>query len=150
MKGISRCLIGECCTYRGDGNPNEQIIALYEREGGVLICPEVLGGLPVPRDMAEIVSENPLKVMTAHGIDVTDAFVKGAEIAAEMLVQHQVDTVILKSNSPSCGVGSIYDGTFSHTVVKKDGLLTRLLRNHDMMLVTEKDFEDGELNHREE
>jgi uncharacterized protein YbbK (DUF523 family) len=139
MIGISRCLVGDNCTYRGDSNLVEELEEL-KKEGAILVCPEVLGGLPIPRDPAEIVSESPLKVMTVNGKDVTKEYVEGARKAVGHLLENNVDTVIVKSNSPSCGAGTIYDGTYSHTKIKGDGIFVRLLRKHDIHVYTAEEY----------
>ncbi len=140
MIGVSACLVGINCTYRGDSNEQEKLKKLYEEGQCVTICPEVLGGLSIPRDPAEIVSEDPLTLKTIHGVDVTKEYLKGAEKALEILQEHQIDTVILKANSPSCGVGHVYDGTFSHTLVNQDGVTARLFKQHGIKVMTEKDL----------
>ncbi|MBP3275310.1 DUF523 domain-containing protein [Kandleria sp.] len=139
MIGISRCLVGDNCTYRGDSNLVEELEEL-KKEGAILVCPEVLGGLPIPRDPAEIVSESPLKVMTVNGKDVTKEYVEGARKAVDHLLENNVDTVIVKSNSPSCGAGTIYDGTYSHKKIKGDGIFVRLLRKHDIHVYTAEEY----------
>lgn len=136
--GISRCLVGDNCTYRGDSNLIEELKSL--KEEAILVCPEVLGGLPIPRDPAEIVSESPLKVMTVKGKDVTKEYVEGAKKALDYLLENNVDTVIVKSNSPSCGAGIIYDGTYSHKKIKGDGVFVRLLRQNNIQVYTAEDY----------
>ena len=138
MIGISRCLVGDNCTYRGDSNLIEELKSL--KEEAILVCPEVLGGLPIPRDPAEIVSESPLKVMTVKGEDVTKEYVEGAKKALDYLLENNVDTVIVKSNSPSCGAGIIYDGTYSHKKIKGDGVFVRLLRQNNIQVYTAEDY----------
>jgi uncharacterized protein YbbK (DUF523 family) len=140
MIGVSACLVGLNCTYRGDSNCVSQLKKLYEEGKCVTICPEVLGGLSTPRDPSEIVCEDPLTIKTCHGVDVTEAYLKGAKKALEILEKNHIDTVILKANSPSCGVGHIYDGTFSHTLVAQDGVTVRLLKAHGITVKTEKDL----------
>ena len=75
MIGISKCLCGYDCTYRGDSNRIEALELIDKKGEAVLICPEVLGGLSIPRDPAEIVSEEPLCVQTANGKNVTKEYV---------------------------------------------------------------------------
>ena len=114
MIGISKCLCGYDCTYRGDSNRIEALELIDKKGEAVLICPEVLGGLSIPRDPAEIVSEEPLCVQTANGKNVTKEYVEGAQKALEILKAHDIEYVILKSRSPSCGFNHIYDGTFAY------------------------------------
>ena len=117
MIGISKCLCGYDCTYRGDSNRIEALELIDKNGEAVLICPEVLGGLSIPRDPAEIVSEEPLCVETVNGKNVTKEYVEGAQRALDILKAYDIDYVILKSRSPSCGLNHIYDGSFSHRVI---------------------------------
>ena len=86
MIGISKCLCGYDCTYRGDSNRIEALELIDKKGEAVLICPEVLGGLSIPRDPAEIVSEDPLRVQTVNGKNVTKEYVEGAQKALEILI----------------------------------------------------------------
>ena len=109
---ISRCLLGEPCRYDGQSRPVPGIRQL-EHAGHILIpvCPEEAGGLPTPRPPAERQQDG--RVVNQAGEDVTAAYRKGAEIAVNLARQHECQAAILKAKSPSCGSGSIYDGTFS-------------------------------------
>ena len=140
MIGISKCLCGYDCTYRGDSN-NVEALELIDKKGeAVLICPEVLGGLSIPRDPAEIVSEEPLCVQTVSGKNVTKEYVEGAQKALEILKAYDIEYVILKSRSPSCGLDHIYDVTFSHTIIDADGIFVRLLKKEGYKIYTEENF----------
>lgn len=140
MIGISKCLCGYDCTYRGDSN-NVEALELIDKKGeAVLICPEVLGGLSIPRNPAEIVSEEPLCVQTVSGKNVTKEYVEGAQKALEILKAYDIEYVILKSRSPSCGLDHIYDGTFSHTIIDADGIFVRLLKKEGYKIYTEENF----------
>lgn len=140
MIGVSACLLGVNCTYRGDANTQEKLKALFEKGEAVAICPEVLSGLMTPRAPSEIISENPLRIQTNRGIDVTKAYLHGAQKALAYLQRHNITTVVLKANSPSCGIGHIYDGTFSHTLIPGDGITARILKANGISLLSEKDL----------
>jgi len=132
---MSACFSGECCTYRGDSNKIECLAKLALRDDVILVCPEQLGGLPTPRSPAEIVSESPLTVINSDGEDVTQAYINGAKEALKKAEGAHI--AILKHNSPSCGVGSVYDGTFSHITVPHDGVFARMVREKGILLFTE-------------
>ena len=132
---ISRCLLGSDCKYDGGDNYNEDVTEFSRTHDYVTVCPEVAGGLGTPRTPAEIVPvENGyFKVMTRDGADVTREFDYGAELSLQsVLVEHgsrragtcSIEGAILKANSPSCGSGVIYDGTFTHTRVCGNGVFT--------------------------
>lgn len=142
---VSRCLLGDACKYNGGDNRCEAVIDFLLGKTVFPVCPETAGGLPRPREPAEIQGS---RVVDRNGIDRTDAFLKGAEKSladAEVYAEEsgeQVEGAILKANSPSCGAGTIYDGTFSGRKVPGDGIFAGMLRKRGISLRTEKDFSD--------
>ena len=116
---VSSCLIGLNCKYNGGNNRNEKLLRLLEGHTVIPVCPEVLGGLPVPRPSAEIVNGT---VMNVKGENVDAAFRLGAEKALDLAKREQPDLIVLQSRSPSCGVKQIYDGTFSGRKIPGQGL----------------------------
>lgn len=113
----------------------------------VLVCPEEDGGLGTPRPAAEIVGGDGhdvlagrARVVTRAGRDVTDAYVRGAELALEAARRAGAKTAILKARSPSCGRGCIYDGSFSRTVATGDGITAALLMQAGIEVVTEEEI----------
>ena len=129
---VSACLLGENCKYNGGNNLNEKVLNYINGHEVIPVCPEVLGGLPIPRVPAEIVNG---VVTTKDGRNVDVEFRKGAEIALEMAKKEQVDLVILQSRSPSCGVKQIYDGTFSGTRIDGQGVFARLLKENGFEII---------------
>lgn len=123
--GVSACLLGENCKYSGGNNYNEKVIEYIKGHEVVSICPEVLGGLPIPRDPAEIVDG---VVKHKDGSSVDKEFRDGAKKALEILKDKGADLVILQSRSPSCGVNTIYDGTFSGKLISGNGVFVELLK----------------------
>ena len=122
---VSACLLGENCKYNGGNNYSEKVMDFISGHEVLAVCPEVLGGLPTPRESAEIVDG---VVSHKDGSSVDVEFRRGAEIALKMVLENQVDLVILQSRSPSCGVNSIYDGTFSGKTIQGRGVFAELLR----------------------
>ena len=125
---ISACLVGENCKYNGGNNalPPETLAALRSRFELVPVCPEQLGGLPTPRVPSE---RRGARVVNREGADVTEAFRRGAEQALRIAEQTDCRRALLKSNSPSCGSGSIYDGSFSGRLTAGDGVAAALLKH---------------------
>jgi len=128
---VSACLAGEKCAYDGESRLNPRVKDLE----CIAMCPEVLGGRSIPRTKAEIkdgtgkdVLEGKAKAFDENGLDVTEQFIKGAFVALEIAKKYDVKEAILKSRSPSCGVGKIYDGSFDKKVVDGDGVTTALLK----------------------
>ena len=125
--GVSACLLGENCKYNGDNNINEKVINYIKGHEVIPVCPEVLGGLPIPRDPAEIVDG---VVKHKDGSSVDKEFRTGAQKALEILNDRGAELVILKSRSPSCGVNTVYDGTFSGKLVHGNGVFVELLKEY--------------------
>ena len=135
--GVSSCLLGINCKYNGQSNKNEGIIKLKEKYELVHICPEVLGGLPTPRIPAEIIKD---KVINKQGIDVTRNYNDGANKALQILKENNINIVILKSKSPSCGRDRIYDGTFSHILIEGQGVSAKLFSDNNITIYDENDY----------
>ena len=143
---VSACLAGCACRYDGQANPNDEVARLVAEGRAVQVCPEEDGGLPTPRPPAEIVGGDGhdvlagrAKVMTKAGQDVTQIYIEGADRALEAARAAGATRAILKSRSPSCGKGVIYDGTFSRTTTTGDGVTAALLAQNGIELRTESD-----------
>lgn len=116
---VSACLLGVNCRYNGKGELAPGIRELMERCHPVPVCPEIMGGLPTPRPPAE---RSGGRVITRDGDDVTDAYERGAEEAVRLAKLYGCRYAVLKERSPSCGSGTIYDGTFTGTRIPGDGV----------------------------
>ena len=137
MKLCSACLLGIRCRYDGKSKPNEKVLALSKKEVLIPVCPEQFGGLPTPREPSEQRGE---KVVTKSGKSVTENFKNGAEEVLKLAKLFNINEAILKQRSPSCGSGQIYDGTFSETLIKGDGVTTALLKSNGIKVVSEEDL----------
>lgn len=135
---VSGCLLGFNCRYKGDNCVNERILALAEKHTLIGICPEQMGGLATPRDPAEQVNG---KVCTKNGADVTAQYTKGAEAALRLALLNHADFAILKSRSPSCGSGIVYDGTFTGTRVSGNGVCAALFKKNGIPVYTEDELD---------
>lgn len=134
---VSACLLGINCKYNGENNYCQKVVDLKEKYNLITICPEVDGGLPTPRIPAEIVYD---KVINKEGKDVTKEYNLGAQKALDTALKNNVKKAILKAKSPSCGCGYIYDGSFTHTLIKGDGVTTRLFKQYNLEVLTEEDL----------
>ncbi|SKB46869.1 Uncharacterized conserved protein YbbK, DUF523 family [Lachnospiraceae bacterium] len=134
---VSACLLGENCKYNGGNNYSEKVMDFIKGHEVLSICPEVLGGLPTPRESAEIVDG---VVRHKDGSSVDKEFREGAEIALKMVMENHIDLVILQSRSPSCGVNSVYDGTFSGKIIPGQGVFAELLRKNNIKVMDAADF----------
>lgn len=141
---VSGCLAGLACRYDGGSNPCPRVVRLVAAGLAVPLCPESLSGLPVPRPPCEQCATGPerdnVRVLSRDGQDLTAAFARGAERALRGALAVGCREAILKSRSPSCGVGQVYDGTFSRSLRPGDGLWARLLRQAGFTLWTEEDL----------
>jgi len=138
---ISSCLLGNKVRYDGQIIPFEHsLIALWQEEGRlVTICPEIEGGLSVPRTPAEL-KPKLAKVITSEGTDVTAQFHKGASRSLALCLKLKIRFAILKESSPSCGSSVVYDGTFNNMKVSGQGITTKLLRQYGINVFSENNF----------
>jgi uncharacterized protein YbbK (DUF523 family) len=147
MKLVSACLVGVNCRYDGKNNLNRKVIEICKKEGMVPVCPEILGGLSIPRGHFEIRNGSGLDVLNGKARvfeknekDVTEMFLKGAKETLKIARILKVKGAIMKSKSPSCGCGKIYDGTFSGRLIEGDGVTTALLKREEIKVITEDDL----------
>src|SRR5574344_2270211 len=115
---ISACIVGERCRYDGKNNYTPLVKELLEKCELVPFCPEVEGGLPIPRDPSERKKD---LVLTKDKKNVTRNFQKGAELALNICQYLGIHIAILTEYSPSCGVNQIHDGTFSNRLIAGSG-----------------------------
>jgi len=134
---VSACLCGEKARYDGKANTNEKIKQLVEEGKALPLCPEIEGGLPVPRHPCEIKNN---KVINNIGVDKTADFLKGAEKTLQLCKKYKIKKAILKEKSPSCGTRFIYDGTFTGTLIPGQGITAKLLRENGIRVVSDEEF----------
>jgi len=139
---ISACFLGDKVRYDAKKKTlNHPIIQKWQAENRLVsVCPEVAGGLPVPRAAAEISILNG-KVQTSQKIDVSLFFQNGADIALKICKKHKIHHALLKESSPSCGSNNVYDGTFSGKKISGEGKTTELLRQHGIEVYSELTIE---------
>jgi uncharacterized protein YbbK (DUF523 family) len=117
----------------------------------VPFCPEVAGGLPVPRPAAEIqgtggaaVLRGTARVVTSDGADVTDAFLAGARAALDAAQRSGARVAVLKDGSPSCGTTEIYDGAFSGRRKAGAGATAALLAENQVRVFNDSELETAQ------
>lgn len=132
---VSACLAGYRCRYDGDTKPSEEIMALVRAGKAIPICPEALGGLPCPRLPSERTADD-TRVMASDGRDVTESFLRGANEALRIAKLYGCERAILKAHSPSCGLGTIYDGSFSGGLRQGNGVTAELLLQNGVAVET--------------
>lgn len=135
---ISACLVGDKVKYNGTDNYNEKIQQLLEKYELVPFCPEVEGGLSIPRKPSERVRD---RVKMVDGRDVTRQFELGAEKALNICQYLGIKIAILKERSPSCGSHEIHDGSFSNKLIKGEGVTTELLKRKGITVLNEDEID---------
>ncbi|WP_067603132.1 DUF523 domain-containing protein [Nocardiopsis listeri] len=144
---VSACLMGRKVRFDGRAKPvDDATVERWRAEGRLVVhCPEIAGGLPVPRPPAEIepgadaadVLAGRARILTPDGVDVTDHFVSGARAALATARAQGVAVALLKQSSPSCGSHQVFDGTFSGRKVPGEGVTAHLLREHGIPVLDE-------------
>ncbi len=148
MRMVSACLLGIRCAWDGKARyKNKRIIELLKNEILIPICPEQLGGLKTPREFQEIekgsgddVLDGRSRVRNRIGRDVRRQFIRGAKEALKIARQYNIEEFVAKSRSPSCGCGSIYDGSFSKRLIKGDGVTVALFKRNGIKVISENNI----------
>ncbi|MFD1745807.1 DUF523 domain-containing protein [Rhizobium helianthi] len=149
---ISACLLGQPVRYDGKGKPLvHPFIDQWKGEGRLVpLCPELAGGMSVPRPAAEIengmtgedVLAGRARVLELTGGDVTVAFTAGAERALAAARQNDCRFALLIDGSPSCGSQMIYDGAFSGRKIAGHGVTAALLRRNGIEIFAPSQIDD--------
>ena len=135
---VSACLLGQRCKYNGGDNLSRTLVEFLEGRQVVPVCPELAGGLSVPRRPCEIVDG---VVRNDRGETVDREFRAGAAACLRLALEQGVDLAILQSRSPSCGVKQVYDGTFSGRLIDGSGVFAALLTEHGIPAADVADVE---------
>lgn len=135
---VSACLLGLHCRYDGRMETDERVAALAGRHVLVPVCPEQLGGLPTPREAVELLAG---RAVSRGGADVTAAFELGVAQVERIARLTGAAAAVLQPRSPSCGIGVIYDGTFSSRRIAGDGMLAGRLRDLGLRLLMPDDLD---------
>ena len=137
---ISACLLGKNCRYNGGHSQLNELNKLDVE--WIPVCPEESGELGTPRSSAEMqgsaedILNGKGKVLTNKGKNVTQEFIRGADKSLQLGLEVGVKTAILKSKSPSCGIGKIYDGSFTKTLKTGDGIFAHLCHENDIECIS--------------
>ena len=144
---VSACLLGVNCRYDGDNNYNKRLFEYFEESLLYPVCPEVMGGLSIPRKPCEIVQvEDDLKVYDINGNDKTNQFVQGAQKTLKIAELLNTKKAIFMERSPSCGVHNIYDGNFNNKLITGQGITTRLLEKNGIKVFSNRELKKIKFN----
>lgn len=144
---ISACLAGVNCKYNGGNNDCAWVREFMEGKDYMLVCPEGLGQLPTPRPPSEFQGG---RAIDKNGRDITENLISGAVKTLEKAEKkaaglgQKIEMAILKANSPSCGSGKIYDGTFSGVLIDGDGIFAAMLKERGIPVLSEHQREEVE------
>jgi len=145
MKIVSACLLGIKCNFEGKHCLIASLIADFVKGDLFPVCPEVFGGLSVPRVPSEIVGgdgldviEGRAKVVNMAGVDVTSNFLKGAYDTLKIAQAIGAKEAFLTEKSPSCSCSIIFDGTFTTRLIQGDGVTTALLKKNSIRVQAKK------------
>lgn len=139
-------MAGFRCRYNQTDKFDSTVAKLISEGRAFPLCPELLGGLPTPREPAECKNiEGKLKVFTKSGEDVTDQFERGALAVLDFAKKHKITKAILYHNSPSCGKRT-YDGTFSGTLAEYSGMTAKILQENGIEVISSDDLLEREPN----
>ncbi len=134
---VSACLLGENCKYNGGNNYSAAVAKFVQGREVIPVCPECLAGLGIPREPIEIVDGH---VRRKDGTSVDDVLREAVKQILDQLEGEDIECVILKSRSPTCGVKQVYDGSFSGKLVDGMGVLAAELKKHGYKVVDAEDF----------
>ena len=136
---VSACLLGQNCKYNGGNNRNQAVLNFLEGHTVIPVCPEVTGGLSVPRVPVELQNG---RAVNKNGEDVTPFFRRGVEKTMAHIIEEKIDLAILQPRSPSCGCREIYDGNFSKTLIHGKGMFAQALANAGIPIKSADEIEE--------
>jgi len=143
----SACLAGEKCRYNAEHRLHPVIAKLCKKGKVVMVCPEVMGGLSIPRLPCEItgadaqaVLNSKAKVLNLAGEDITESVLRGCYKARDVAKKNKIKLAILKDKSVCCAVDKIYDGSFQSRLVNGKGILTLLLEQEGIKVVNSEEL----------
>jgi len=136
---VSACLCGIPCRYDGKSSKNPQIEKLVRTHKALPICPEILGGLAIPREPVEIAEGKGIDVLlgsaravSKKGEDMTPFFLRGAYSSLKIAKKLKIKKAYMKKNSPSCGCGWIRR---KGKLVKGDGVTVALFKREGIRVL---------------
>jgi len=136
---VSACIVGIKCRYDSKSSISGKF-TIAEGEYIIPVCPEQLGGLPTPREAAEIVGGEGQDVLhekasvkgIKSGQDYTENFIRGAEETLKIAQICGCQKAYLKAKSPSCGWGRIYH---NGVLTPGNGVTAALLQNQGIEII---------------
>ncbi|HIP93676.1 MAG TPA: DUF523 domain-containing protein [Desulfurobacteriaceae bacterium] len=147
--GVSACLLGINCRYNGKASLRPHVLKFLEKEKLIPIplCPESMGGLPIPRPPAKIKGKDGFEVLDGKAKviqlstnkDVTLNFLKGTYDCFKIVKLLNLKVCLLKEKSPSCGVNYIYKFEVDELKEGK-GVFAAFLSRNNIKVFSENDI----------
>lgn len=150
---VSGCMNGRPIRFNETGVDFESDIwDRWDEEGRLVhFCPELAAGFGVPRPPAETVGGDGAAVLRGeavvredNGSDVTDLFVRGAELALRTARAQGCVMAILTDGSPTCGSSYVYDGSFEGGTVPGMGVAAAMLAANGIAVFSEHQIEEAD------
>lgn len=136
---VSACLCGIPCRYDGKSSPDKKAEKLVRTGEAIPICPEVLGGLSVPRKGVDIIEGDGWDVLSGTasvksktGEDLTPFLLRGAFASLKIAKRFGISKAMMKQRSPSCGCGQIKR---RGKLKKGDGVTAALFKKEGIRVV---------------
>lgn len=124
---ISRCFF-EHTRYDGGIISDKLVKKLSNFCEFITVCPEVAIGLPIPREPIDVFFiDNEYRLMNkSQSVDLTEKMNTFSENFARVISNVEIDGMILKSKSPSCGLNDakLY-GPNGRVIAKTAGLFAK-------------------------
>ena len=151
---VSSCLMGNSVRYDGGDQFCDNLSNLLFNDSRIIcyaFCPEVSGGLSVPRSRAainrnysgyDVLNHDKAKVINSDGIDVTNEYIKGAQLALEFCKKNRISIAIMKEDSPSCGSNTLFNPTFDASKKIGPGVTAALLKKNNIAVFSEIEVEE--------
>lgn len=140
---LSACLAGLRTRYDRSARPHPMLEALRARSVLVPVCPEILGGLGIPRlpcrfsggDGAAVLRGD-ARIIDTNGTDRTASFLRGAEETVRVVELVSPDLIIFKEGSPSCGIRRVDIECEKRAGC---GVVTAMLSGRSIPMISEED-----------
>ncbi len=140
---LSACLAGLHTRYDGSSRPHPMLETLIAKCVLVPVCPEILGGLGIPRPRCRFsggdgvaVLRGEASIIDTNGVDRTSSFLRGAEETGRVVELIAPDLIIFKEGSPSCGLRRV---DIEGKKQRGCGLVTALLAGSGIPMISEED-----------
>ena len=135
---VSACLLGDKVRYDGKGKFVPEVHELRNHFELLLFCPEFSGLKKAPRQKIELVND---ELFTEKGLDVTLPIKREVDDIIRLCKHLGIRHAVLKSHSPTCGKGEIYDGTFTGKLTEGNGLFAKALLKNGFIIYSENEIE---------